>query len=383
MWTLVRKIRDRFARGDGILNSADYNTKFHSILGANKVRLRYWPNYRNPYQRLFYGSGSKNFVATPGSAELALKSIGSEVDYDSFFHLHWLNFLFDRSDDRATAANIEGLLVSLERFCDLGGKVLWTVHNLREHDGAGGHHEYRLRKNLSDLASLIFVHSEYAKSQVVVDLGISEDKCVVIPHGSYIGVYPDSVDFEMARRYLGLNFEAKVFLSLGYVRGYKGLLDLGKEVEEIPNSILLVAGHIAKKQAAQSKRDFAFFKDTILYEGWVKDSDIQLFMNAADFVVLPYHSALTSGSAFLAQSFAVPVIAPDISAFRDIIDDGRTGFLYDQGASGALGKVLRHASGISSSELAAMRAQSFKSVSRFLWSDARLIFFGKLRDLIE
>jgi len=43
---------------------------------------------------------------------------------------------------------------------------------------------------------------------------------------------------------------------------------------------------------------------------FIPDNDIQIYMNAADIIVLPYLDILNSGVAILAMSFGKPVIAP-------------------------------------------------------------------------
>ncbi len=54
-----------------------------------------------------------------------------------------------------------------------------------------------------------------------------------------------------------------------------------------------------------------------VHEGYVPDDRLDLFLNAADRVVLPYTEILTSGAAILAMSFGRPIIAPDRGALRD------------------------------------------------------------------
>ena len=76
----------------------------------------------------------------------------------------------------------------------------------------------------------------------------------------------------------------------------------------------------------------------------IPDADIQIFMRASDFLVLPFRKVLTSGSAILGLSFGLPVIAPRSGLLPTLLTDGHEGFLYDpedaQGLSGALCRAL-------------------------------------------
>src|SRR5205085_5399609 len=50
----------------------------------------------------------------------------------------------------------------------------------------------------------------------------------------------------------------------------------------------------------------------------IGDDELQLFLNAADLVVLPYERVLNSGSALLALSFGRPVLVPRTGPMADL-----------------------------------------------------------------
>ena len=56
---------------------------------------------------------------------------------------------------------------------------------------------------------------------------------------------------------------------------------------------------------------------------------MQLYLNAANAVVLPYQTALNSGALLLAYSFARPVVAPNVGCLRGLVDDS-TGVVFDR-----------------------------------------------------
>jgi glycosyltransferase involved in cell wall biosynthesis len=63
-----------------------------------------------------------------------------------------------------------------------------------------------------------------------------------------------------------------------------------------------------------------------LHEGRIPGEDMQLFLRAADIVVLPYLRSLNSGVLMLALSFGLPVVAPAVGGIAEVVtpDIGRT-----------------------------------------------------------
>ena len=80
---------------------------------------------------------------------------------------------------------------------------------------------------------------------------------------------------------------------------------------------------------------------------FVPNDEVQLWMNAADAVALPYRQITTSGAAMLAWSFGKPVIAPALPAFVEPMSDAPfLGLLYDPADPAGLANALRQATQI-------------------------------------
>jgi glycosyltransferase involved in cell wall biosynthesis len=69
------------------------------------------------------------------------------------------------------------------------------------------------------------------------------------------------------------------------------------------------------------------------------NEDFQLYLNAADVVVLPFLEVLTSGSAITALSFGRPVIAPATGCLPELLVEG-AGIVYESGTPGALQQAM-------------------------------------------
>jgi glycosyltransferase involved in cell wall biosynthesis len=79
---------------------------------------------------------------------------------------------------------------------------------------------------------------------------------------------------------------------------------------------------------------------------FVPDQAVPTYLAAADLVVLPYHSLLTSGILLWAQSYARPVVAPAFGPVRELVHEGQEGFLFTphdrESLRAALARAIAH-----------------------------------------
>jgi len=186
--------------------------------------------------------------------------------------------------------------------------------------------------------------------------------------GHYIDAYPHAVDQAEARRRLGLGADEIVLVSFGQLRAYKGipeLLDAFASLQ-VPGVRLVVAGRAVEPSLGERvARAAAADPRIVAHPTHVEDSDVQLYFEAADWIVLPYRDVLTSGSALLALSFGRPVIAPRRGCLADM--DERDGVLrYAPERPGALGAVLRDAT---RRDARAWRPRALAAARRADWGD--------------
>jgi glycosyltransferase involved in cell wall biosynthesis len=105
----------------------------------------------------------------------------------------------------------------------------------------------------------------------------------------------------------------------------------------------------------------------------IPDDDIQLYMNAADAIVLPYRSGLNSGSMMLAYSFARPVIVSSSGCIPDEVDR-TTGvvFSWDDGEA-ALSRAMLDAEHLRDQSV---RAEAYRRAQRRHYLDVSTEFGG-------
>ena len=261
-------------------------------------------------------------------------------------HLHWIELQYaygDAPHDEA-ARNLDSLLRKFARLQKQGRKIVYTVHNINHHEGQHADLNQRANAWIFRHADALHVHNAFTARQVAQLYGRTTG-VHVIPHGNYIGVYPQEVSRSDARARLGVPEDHFVYLCLGQMRPYKGLDELIAAFlqRRMPDATLLLAGHIPDPAyARQLKRLAGDHPNIRLFPGFVLPEEIQFYCNAADLCVLPYRDATTSGAALLAFSFGSPIIAPAIGPFPELIGANERGLLFHPGEHD-LGDVLAQA----------------------------------------
>lgn len=338
----------------------------------NIVFIPDWPN--NPYQK---------------SLAAGIEHCGNEVvfgvSYEKFsifrsvlkarkpkvLHIHWPDpymFPFYRQQFK----NIQIFFISMNFLLQVsvlrlfGIKIIWTVHNLIKHDSQYKHWELFLYRCLSKLANSLIVHSRYAKQQVAAVYSVKNTKKIaVVPHAHYIDDYDNSIVPLNAREKLGYTADDRIILFLGAVRPYKGIEDLIVAFQQLndPRGRLIVVGECLEPSFAQKLEALQGANPHItLHLERIADEDIQVYMNAADYVALPFRSIFTSGSVMLALSFAKPVIVPAIGCIPELLE--RTdNILYDPEKDGTLSKALQIAIDTNSAETGKKNYQLIKDLS--------------------
>jgi glycosyltransferase involved in cell wall biosynthesis len=340
----------------------------------------FWPDYSqdNPYQTLLNGDSSSEYEFLPGDINKAIRRVQTATRGQKIvFHLHWLNAIIKARDTSARAERAaQDFLNQVRDFVRLGGHLVWTIHNVAIHDGPHFDLEMRTRRVLSELASVIHVHGEATLNAAAAMFPIEASKTVVAEHGSFIGVYADQIGRADARARLGINEKALVFTHFGLLRPYKGVDLLLQNLSSIGppqdvEPVALIAGKpngIAIDTIRRCARDNL---KTICHLDHVEDQHIQLYMNASDFLVLPYRKVLTSGTAILGLSFGVPIIAPRTGLLPELLQHGRQGILYEPEDNDGLADALKIAMAMSPQDRAAMAARARLKAEQLQWKRTR------------
>ena len=227
----------------------------------------------------------------------------------------------------------------------LGTRIVWTVHDLSNHENLYPRLDWLANWCVGRIAHNLIVHCCSARTLVAEYLDISPGKIHVTQHANFIGVYPDSVTRTEAREALGIDDGKRLYLFLGLIRPYKGVAELIDAFDEadVDGAELIVAGSVYDKwkDVSHLENDIRMrttqARSVRFAPGFVPDEKMQLYLRAADVFVVPYREALTSGALILAMSYGLACVAPRIGCMEEMVEDG--GELFDPDKP----KSLRHA----------------------------------------
>lgn len=261
----------------------------------------------------------------------------------------WRKFIYHLGNNRivrpiraAWAVMLFGLALWLTR--PLGIRVVYTVHNLIAHQHLSGYYarlEARALGWLFRRADAIHVHSQETARTVQSMFGRTHN-VLVVPHGNYIGWYPNTANRAAARQQLGVPEQAFVYLFFGQIAPYKGLEDLLTAFAKLNDETawLVIAGKVVQAEYGAKIVALAQHPRVLYRPGFVPDEAVQTYFNAANVEVLPYQQITTSGSILLAFSFGCPVVAPARGSLTELVTPA-SGILYSPGRPNALLNALK------------------------------------------
>ncbi|NJC26114.1 glycosyltransferase involved in cell wall biosynthesis [Lewinella antarctica] len=258
-----------------------------------------------------------SFVVKHGVASKVFPFIRTALrDRPDFIHVDWLHQYYLRRQTWMTWLTFLPFVLDIffAKYV-LGVNFVWTLHNIHPHNApTTGIYEWP-RLIFAQQAKWIRVFSAETVTKASVALKVSPLKFKVIPEGSYLGYYSDSVSASTSRERMKIAKDEFVLLFLGSIRPYKGIEELIREYgrAKTENWRLLITG-ISRDQAYTDTLSGLCADDPSITfaPGMVADEDIQYYMHASNVVVLPFRKVENSGSTILAMGFAKPVIAPAI-----------------------------------------------------------------------
>ena len=190
-------------------------------------------------------------------------------------------------------------------------------------------------------ADQLLVHGQPDRDRALKLLPQAQVKVAALP--SYAGLRAGDWTRDRARAELKLARPTLLFF--GFVRPYKGLLDLIEALPAVLNEIdveLWVVGEIWGEAAPYHDRARALgLTDRVRFvDRYVANEEATLYFAAADLVALPYRDATGSAVLQLALGLGVPVVATRTGGMSEAVDDGVTGFLVAPGDVAGLSQAI-------------------------------------------
>jgi glycosyltransferase involved in cell wall biosynthesis len=254
-----------------------------------------------------------------GTSWLYLTSVHFDV-----IHFQWPEAIFDFREP--TPEELHSLKKTLHRWKSRGAKIVTTVHNKYPHgdDTKRFKELYKLVYEVTDG----FIHLGKTSKSVVRQRyseevrGTSE---VIIPHGNY-KYFPNYITKEVARKRLALPSEEPVVLCFGELRSRREikLLRRGFSSSDYGGERLVVASRLPY----QSLRDWRHLTIRLpfwlhpriqLNESFISPENVQVYLNAADVLVIPRIDSLNSGNVALGWTFGTVVVGPSEGVIGEML----------------------------------------------------------------
>jgi glycosyltransferase involved in cell wall biosynthesis len=188
--------------------------------------------------------------------------------------------------------------------------------------------------------------SHAVKAAAVERMGIPPERVTVVERGrdaTRLGTR-DPARRRRSRRALGLHKNDEVVLNVGrreFQKGQRWLIEaVDALADERPRLVLLVAGRdgLAARELDEL-RGAARHSERIRFLG--HRSDVPELLAAADVFAFPSLYEGLGGSVIEAMAMGLPVVASDIPALREVVDDGASGLLTPPGSSHEIVSALR------------------------------------------
>jgi len=279
-------------------------------------------------------------------------------------HFHWTSYQYAGTSFFSVLFNLLKFMIKVKQAKKRGYKIVWTMHNYLPHETHGVVLHYLERLWMAHQADIIIVHAKKGK-EILAKRLFRKNDVYMIPHGNYIPFFKRTPQSK-AKQSLGITNHEPFLLYFGYLRAYKGVLDLLQAFQELPElkiNLCLVgnAAPSTKQVIERIVENDVRIKTDLRY---VTDEELALYLSAADIAVLPYHTILGSGALMTALSLGCPVIAPAIGAFSEILDVD-CGYLYPPGQKG-LQSALKE---IPHMDLQYMSEKALEQAERYPWQE--------------
>jgi beta-1,4-mannosyltransferase len=273
----------------------------------------------NPYNWLLNSHLDEAGVVVHGATPWRILRGHADV-----WHLHWPDHVFNLRSAAQAAVGAHALLHLAGEARRRGVRLVWTVHNLRAHEGLYPELEAQFWHEFVPLLDGA-VHLSHAGRAAAESRFPALSACAqwVIPHGDYRTEYVTRLDRDKARQRFGVAPASPLVLFSGRIRPYKNVPALLSAFADLPDvsARCLITGAPADA-TVQGEIEEAARRDprVRLDLQHLKRRELAAAHRAADLVALPYREILNSGSALLALSLDRPVLVPRLGALAELAE---------------------------------------------------------------
>lgn len=219
---------------------------------------------------------------------------------------------------------------------------LWEVTRASRNPGWEGSERYQLMKQLETDAARnadVVLAITGALRDELVERGVDDGKIVVVPNGVDTSRFvPVARDVELARE---LGVDGKTIIGyVGSVLDYEGiglLIEAAAGLSSTRSDFrVLVVGDGAERAQFERLAVEHGVRDLVIFTGRVPHHEVERYYSLVDIapfprLPLPVTEMVSPLKPFEAMAMGKAVVASDVQALAEIVDDGVTGMLHRKG----------------------------------------------------
>lgn len=241
-------------------------------------------------------------------------------------------------------------LATLRKSRKKHNRVVFLCHNVEEHEpGLWGWFKRIQSRWVLKRGDSFILHSRDQQHQLSRLLKKNIGSVIVSPHPLYQEFNRGRYNVLTAREFLGIPPGKKVILFFGFIRKYKGLEYLLKALPLVKafdrDILLMIVGEVwhggrHMPHLLELIEKLALKENILFINRYIANEEVEVYFKSCDFAVLPYLDGSGSGILQVAYGMDRPVVATQISAFVDVVEEGKTGRLVPPGDEKQLAEAI-------------------------------------------
>jgi glycosyltransferase involved in cell wall biosynthesis len=292
----------------------------------------------NPYQRLLHDHLRPLGFEYVSGARLRVSWLWAARPDVDLVHIHWPQALYTYTGGPKVLRpalswlKLAAFVLCLRLARRLGYRLAWTVHQVYPHDRTPSLRDRVAARSLARAADVLIAHDETTAASSCRELGIPASRMTVIPHASWVGIYPPGRPRHEVRGALGIPDSAFTFLVFGELRAHKEVSRVLEAFRAAPGDdlALVVAGMPKDAETIAALRRCAAEDPRVrLKLEFVYAESVAELFGACDAVIAPRTDGGTSGSLLLGPSLGLPTIACNCPAYAEVLAGGASGWLFE------------------------------------------------------
>ena len=198
-------------------------------------------------------------------------------------------------------------------------------------------------------ADRVFAVSDSLR-RLALDLGVAEERALVVPNGVDMGRFRPLPRAE-ARRRLGIPEKARVLLTVGGLvrrKGYHRVIERLPRLRQRWGDVIYLAVGGASREGDDSESLKALAAaagvgEHVRFLGALAPDELSAPLSAADVLVLASSNEGWANVLLEAMACGTPVVASDVGGNREVVADETVGLIFDLAAADALEAAIDQA----------------------------------------